>query len=117
MLASVCTLMPDKNGNVASRRDAQAHLNRWTMNLKSNTISSSKIDTLTGEFPRFDERFNGYQYNHLYMGANPNIENLFDRIVHYNLLSGNRQDHIFNESIPSEPIFTPRSGNEGDGYL
>lgn len=117
MRAQTCALMPDKNGNIATKKDAQSMLARWCLDLKNHQVSCEMLDTLTGEFPRFDERFNGHSYNYLYMGANPNAENLFDRIVRYDLASGTRQDHCFKNSIPREPVFIPKSDKEGDGYV
>jgi carotenoid cleavage dioxygenase len=117
MRGHTCGLMSDRHGKVATRKDSRSHLVRWTLNLKTNSVSCKTIDTQTGEFPRFDERFTGYPYQHLYIGASAHVGDLFDRIVHYDLVNEIKTEHCFENSVPSEPVFVPRSSQEGDGYL
>jgi carotenoid cleavage dioxygenase-like enzyme len=75
------------------------------------------LDERTGEFPRFDERLNGYPYQHLYMQGRRQAKDLADRIMHYDLINDVKHEHHFGEDIPWEPVFVPRSEKEGDGYL
>ncbi len=43
--------------------------------------------------------------------------NLFDQVVHYDLKTTRTVVHLFGQDIPTEPVFVPRSDQEGDGYL
>lgn len=113
-----CTgLMPDRHGKIATREDSAACLGRWIINLKNHSIKLTYLDETLVEFPRFDERFNGYVYQHLYTGGRASPAGLFDRIMHYNVQNGVKKEHHFGEDVPSEPVFVPRSEEEGDGYL
>lgn len=111
----VCPLFPDRHGHIGTVEDAQAHLVRWTLDLKQQTVSCDSLDKLTIEFPRFDERFNGYPYRHLYAAGSDSV--LYDRLVHYDLKSNQKFEHCFDNANPCEPVFVARSEKEGDGYL
>ena len=37
--------------------------------------------------------------------------------MHYNLENDTKQTHRFENDVPWEPVFVPRSEKEGDGYL
>jgi carotenoid cleavage dioxygenase-like enzyme len=117
MVGKLSGLMPDRYGKIATREDSDARLGRWTINLKNNSIHLAYLDDISTEFPRFDERFNGYPYQHLYAGGRANSRDLFDRIMHYDLINHKKQAHHFGNDVPSEPIFASRSEKEGDGYL
>ena len=117
MLGKCTGLMPDRHGKVATRGDSAARLARWTINRKSLHIKLEYLDELNTEFPRFDERFNGINYRYLYAGARIAAAELFDRIICYDLSTGDKQEHHFGTDIPGEPVFVPRSAKEGDGYL
>ena len=117
LVSKIEPLMPNRHGKVASSEESAANLARWTIDLKKRTIHLEYLDKTTGEFPRFDERFNGYVYRHLYMAGLGNAEGIFDRIVHYDLQKGKQLVHEFGQDIPTEPVFVPRSSQEGDGYL
>lgn len=75
------------------------------------------MDDTGVEFPRFDERFNGRQYQHLYTSGCGSLSESQDRIMHYDLVNQSKQEHVFGNDVPSEPVFVPRSEKEGDGYL
>ncbi|MCX7123860.1 MAG: carotenoid oxygenase family protein [Gammaproteobacteria bacterium] len=117
LVSQVEPLMPDRHGKFASDGKGSAYLARWTIDLKKHSIQLEYLDKNAGEFPRFDERFNGYAYRHLYMAGEGRSEGLFDQIVHYDLQQGKQVVHEFGQNIPSEPVFVPRSSQEGDGYL
>ncbi len=118
MLGKCTALMPDRQGKVATREDSDARLARWTMNVKANTLSLDYLDDMCIEFPRFDERFNGLPYQHLYTGGRANNADLFDRIVHYDVKNQTKVEHQFPEGdVPSEPVFVPNGNKEGEGYL
>ncbi|HLB55868.1 MAG TPA: carotenoid oxygenase family protein [Coxiellaceae bacterium] len=114
MISPSSPLMPDRTGKIENE---PARLGRWTINLKNKTITLNYLDQMAGEFPRFDERFNGYPYSHLYVAGDENKKNVFDCIMHYNLKNNTKQTHHFENDVPWEPVFVPRSENEGDGYL
>lgn len=114
MVGKCSGLMPDRFGKI---ENACSRLARWTINLKNKSIDLKYLDERTGEFPRFDERFNGQPYQHLYVAGRPSSDNIFDRIMHYDLINNTKQEHLFGIDVPSEPVFVPRSEKEGDGYL
>lgn len=117
LVSKVDPLMPNRNGELASGEESAAYLARWTIDLKKHSIRLSYLDKTSGEFPRFDERFNGYAYRHLYMAGFGSSKEVFDRIVHYDLKQGKQTVHGFGKDVPTEPVFVPRSSEEGDGYL
>lgn len=117
MHSKQAALFPDRNGNIATRENAYANLARYTLNLKNKTLNINYLDHTPIEFPRFDERFNGRKYQHLYVGGRSDAAELFDRIVHYDLENNTKKMHFFGDDIPPEPVFVPRSEKEGDGYL
>lgn len=116
---SQCTaLMPDRNGKVAAREDSDARLARWTLDLASNQVKVEFLDDTPVEFPRFDERFNGLPYQHLYTGGRKTSDGLFDRIMHYDLVNKRKVEHSFDGGdVPSEPVFVASGNKEGQGYL
>ncbi len=117
LVSKIEPLMPNRHGKVASDLEGAAYLARWTINLKKCSIHLEYLDKTAGEFPRFDERFNGYAYRHLYMAGQAVPGALFDRIVHYDLQNGKHLVHEFGQDIPTEPVFVARSSEEGDGYI
>lgn len=118
MMSKASGLMPDRNGNMPLSQDGRAYLTRIILDLKNQTTEVNRLDDASGEFPRFDERFNGLPYQHLYVaGDAPKDEALFNRIMHYDLISHSKEEHFFGQDIPTEPVFVPRSAKEGDGYL
>ncbi len=116
-VANVSPLMPDRHGKVASKKDCDTRLARWTFNLKDNTHHLNYIDDRTGEFPRFDERFNGLPYQYIYCCGRDDEAKSFDRIMCYDMINNQKTEHYFDGDTPSEPVFVPKSSKEGDGYL
>jgi carotenoid cleavage dioxygenase len=115
-------LFPNADGSPG--KPAGARLVRWTIDLadSTNTIKQEKLDDMTGEFPRLDERFAGLAYRHGYYAASStNSEKiLFDSIAHIDHKTGKRAVHTFAPGdAPGEPVFVPRSADapEGDGWL
>lgn len=117
MLGKCSGLMPDRHGKVGTKKDSDTRLARWKINLKSQSIDLKYLDDTGVEFPRFDERFNGRQYQHLYTSGCGSLSESQDRIMHYDLVNQSKQEHVFGNDVPSEPVFVPRSEKEGDGYL
>ena len=112
-----CSLMPDRQGKTEALGKSDAHLVRWTLDLEQKTIAYKSLDTMTSEFPRFDMRFNGRSYKNLFTCGHIGDDDLFDRIIHYHLNDGTKTEHLFENAVPGEPVFVPRSDQEGDGYL
>ncbi len=115
-------LFPNVDGSPG--KPAGARLVRWTFDLadNTNTIKQEKLDDMTGEFPRLDERFAGLPYRHGYYAASStNSEKiLFDSIAHIDHRTGKRAVHTFAPGdAPGEPVFVPRTADapEGDGFL
>ena len=115
-------LFPNADGSPG--KPAGARLVRWTIDLadNSNTIKQQKLDDVTGEFPRLDERRAGLSYRHGYFAASSTNSDkiLFDSIAHFDAQTGNRVQHTFAKGdSPGEPVFVPRTPDapEGDGWL
>ncbi len=117
-------LFPHADGTPSDPAKAQARLVRWTLDLagNSNQIKEDPLDDLPGEFPRFDERFNGLEYRHgwfAYTDANE-FRGSFAGLAHLDLATGKRQEFCLsgNDAI-GEPVFVPRQADaaEGDGWI
>lgn len=117
MIEKRTALMPDRNGKIDSDENTNACLGRWIINLKNKSIRKDYLDDTISEFPRFDERFNGYPYQHLYYCGQHQSHEFYDRIIHYDLKNNVKQEHHFQQDVPGEPVFVSRSEKEGDGYL
>src|ERR1700749_4498684 len=115
-------LFPNPDGSRGTH--AGARLVRWTIDLAGSTdpVKQEKLDDMTGEFPRLDERFAGLPYRHGYYAASSvNADKiLFDSIAHIDHKTGKRAVHTFAlGDAPGEPVFVPRTSDapEGDGFL
>lgn len=114
VISNRSSLMPDRFGK---QEEAIARPGRFTLHLKDKTVAIHYFDERTGEFPRFDERFNGHPYHYLYLCSEDKPDGKFDRITQYDLVEHTKSEHCFGNDVPSEPVFVPRSEKEGDGYL
>lgn len=101
-----------------------AYLTRWIFDLPNEKLLSKvQLSNIAGEFPKIDERFMGYKYNHAYFAGTLHSHWYgfsFDTIIHYDLANNETQIHDFGiNSMPAEPIFVPRKADakEGDGFL
>ncbi len=116
-------MFPDALGKVTSSADFPAQLTQWVMDLKHKKLTEKRLDSMTTEFPRFDERFTGLPYRHGFAIASTNPKNLdegFDAIIHYDLKNQRQNIREFGGgNNPSEPIFVPRQehSEEGDGFI
>ena len=118
-------LFPHVDGTKGDPKKAEARLNRWEINLESNSRSfkSNYLDENMGEFPRLDERLSTLEYRHGYyasgIGELPDGYS-FNSIVHHDHLKGNKESYTLNmhDSL-GEPVFIPKNktSEEGDGYL
>jgi carotenoid cleavage dioxygenase len=120
MQYAVAPLFPNADGSPGA--PAQAHLTRWTIDLKdvTNTVRAETLDDLSGEFPRLDERRTGLSYRHGYFAAHSRRDDrvAFNMIAHIDLKTGARRTYAFGAADGvSEPVFTPRGPNEGEGWL
>ena len=118
-------LFPDPDGRPGDPAKAVARLTRWTFDLaaNTNTFKHERLDDLSGEFPRFDERFAGLDYRHGFFtarNANSDRTDGFDTLAHIDLKTSMRSAYKLPPGdAVSEPIFVPRSADapECDGYL
>lgn len=101
-----------------------AYITRWVFDLGTKQIvSKTKLDNVSSEFPKIDERYTGLKYNHIYttLDFNPRLDRLeFNAIGRYDLQKGTKQIHDFGDRcFCLEPIFVPRHSNalEGDVFL
>jgi carotenoid cleavage dioxygenase-like enzyme len=103
--------------------EGPANLYRFTIDLERGEAKQERLDDVTMEFPRLDERFTGLDYAHGYSGGALRQEEGilgFDSILHYNVKTGSRSAHVLREgSYTGEPVFVPsRPGApEGEGVL
>ena len=117
-------LFPKADGSPVDPAKANARLCEWVIDLadNSNGIQRRYLDDITGEFPRFDERFAGHAYRHGYYGAAIGTEpgSGFNAIAHHDFTAGRRRDYVLPEGdVTGEPVFVPKSEDaaEGEGYL
>ncbi len=120
-------LFPNADGTKARTglEDTPSLLVRWTFDLdaNSNSYTEEQLTDLSGEFPRFDERFAGHAYAQGFYAANRRPltpGNPFDTLVHLDLMTGKRRVYEPGEGkYVMEPVFVPRSAtaSEADGWL
>jgi len=113
-------LFPRADG--APSGDTQAHLVRWTLdpNAGTDAITRTRLDDMSGEFPRIDDRRTGLRHQFGTYAGRSRTEAGLDSIVWLDLAAGRRS--VF--TLPpgdgiSEPVFVPRSeaAVEGEGWL
>ncbi len=125
---------PDVSGAAFDPRKADFRLQRWTLNLssKGEGFAQAALSSVTGEFPRIDERYAMEPYRHGYMTVQDlskpydaaragSITGMFwNSIGHVDHLT-NRTSTCFAGATSSfqEPTFVPGSPTsaEGEGYL
>ena len=98
---------------------ADARLVRWTLDLSGATdrLAMTPLDDLGGEFPRIDDRLAGRPNRHGWTAANTQERDMA-AIAHFDLKTGSRSLWLLPEGdAVSEPVFVPRSEQEGDGWL
>jgi carotenoid cleavage dioxygenase-like enzyme len=118
-------LFPRADGTKGDSEGAEARLNRWEIDLESNSKSfkSDYLDEDMGEFPRLDERFSMREYRHGYyasgIGEHPNGYS-FNSVVHHDHVKKSKAAYTLgkHDSV-GEPVFVPKNKNseEGDGFL
>jgi carotenoid cleavage dioxygenase len=120
----VAPLFPNADGSPTDPHKTHARLVRWTINLTgdSNRIKETQLDDLSGEFPRFDERFAGLGYRHGWYAYSDNDEfrGSFAGIACFDFETKKRETYLMPSSDAiGEPVFVPRTADapEGDGWL
>ncbi len=115
-------LFPNIDGSPG--KPVSAYLVRWEIDLtgKTDTIKQTRIDDISAEFPRLDERRAGLSYRHGYYAADTTDSGkiVFNAIAHIDHKTGKRVIHEFAKGdVPGEPIFIPKSADapEGEGFL
>ncbi|WP_437575121.1 carotenoid oxygenase family protein [Sorangium sp. So ce887] len=115
-------LIPGVDGQLGAY--PAARFVRWRIDLSgaTNTIGRQELDDLSGELPRFDERYTGRPYRHGWYLADTRAKGFvhFDTLVHLDLRTGARSTYEVGpwDSL-GEPLFIPRSASsrEGDGWV
>ena len=119
-------LFPHADGSAPDPKKAEARLNRWEIDLSSNSgkINKNYLDEDIGEFPRLDERFSMLNYRHGFYASSigdhpPGIS--FNSITHRDHKTQTKKVYTLKDKVDAigEPIFVPSSkeSEEGDGYL
>mgnify|MGYP005683142197 FL=1 len=118
-------MFPHLDGSAPDLKKGEAKLNRWEIDLNSNSGSIKKnyLDDSIGEFPRLDERKSMSKYRYGYYASN-NGESpkgvSFNSITSYDFETDMKDSFTLSEfDAVGEPIFVPKSlsANEGEGYL
>ena len=119
-------LFPHADGSTPDPKKAEARLNRWEIDLSSNSgkIKKNYLDEDIGEFPRLDERFSMLNYRHGFYASSigdhpPGMG--FNSITHQDHQTQKKEFFVLKNKgdAVGEPIFVPSSkdSEEGDGYL
>jgi len=114
-------LFPNADGSRGE--NVGAYLVRWIFDLSgaTDTIREEPLDDLSGEFPRFDERFSGLAYRHGWFAAQTRTGKVeFNALAHIDHATGRRSTWMLPEGDAiGEPVFVPRSADapEGDGWV
>lgn len=96
-------------------------LHRWTLDLKTGTVSEQKLDDGFVEFPRMDNRVLGRPSRYSYSGRVGRLPTIrFDGIVKHDTTTGQAKTYAYPPGCyGGEPTFAPRIGSrsEDDGYV
>mgnify|MGYP003321063021 FL=1 len=116
-------LFPYADGTMPKQSGVEAKHARWEIDLNKLKLSKTSLDTITGEFPRFDERFALQKYSNGYyagnIGKHPKGMSL-NSIIHYDYSTSERHSYTTAEGgAVGEPVFAPKSKNspDGEGWL
>ncbi|MBK6510976.1 MAG: carotenoid oxygenase family protein [Haliea sp.] len=113
---------PKLDGTMASADDGLSPvLRRWTIDVggTTNTVSEEQLDDMPCEFPRTDDRFMTRAHRHAWLVGGADAQLMFNRLVHFDKLTGTRTLWGDDRYLLGEPVFAPRSASapEGDGYV
>lgn len=113
---------PKLDGTMASAEDGLSPvLRRWTIDVgnSTNTVGEEQLDDLPCEFPRTDDRFMTRAHRHAWLVGGADAQLMFNRLVHFDRVTGTRKLWGDDRYLLGEPVFAPRSASapEGDGYV
>jgi carotenoid cleavage dioxygenase len=113
---------PKLDGTMASADDGLSPvLRRWTIEVGGNTnsVGEELLDDMPCEFPRTDDRFMTRAHRHAWLVGGADAQLMFNRLVHFDRVTGTRKLWGDDRYLLGEPVFAPRSGSvtEGDGYV
>jgi carotenoid cleavage dioxygenase len=113
---------PKLDGTMASADDGLSPvLRRWTIEVGGNTnsVGEELLDDMPCEFPRTDDRFMTRAHRHAWLVGGADAQLMFNRVVHFDRVTGTRKLWGDDRYLLGEPVFAPRSGSatEGDGYV
>lgn len=113
---------PKLDGTMASADDGLSPvLRRWTIDVggTTNTVSEEQLDDMPCEFPRTDDRFMTRAHRHAWLVGGADAQLMFNRLVHFDRVTGTRTLWGDDRYLLGEPVFAPRSASapEGDGYV
>ncbi len=100
-----------------------ARLHRWSIDLRTFSVTEQPIDDLTIEFPRIDDRRTGLS-NRLVFACATTCERAFgnnteglDRVIRIDRQTGERRVKEFPGAMVSEFGFAPGGPGEGEGWV
>jgi carotenoid cleavage dioxygenase-like enzyme len=113
---------PKLDGTMASADDGLSPvLRRWTIDVggTTNTVGEEQLDDMPCEFPRTDDRFMTRAHRHAWLVGGADAQLMFNRLVHFDRVTGTRTLWGDDRYLLGEPVFAPRSASapEGDGYV
>ena len=116
-------LFPNADGSKGDPNKMWAKLNRWTLDMGSNTddYKVEQLDDLSSEFGRLDERFacHNYRYGYMLRQADTRSDG-FNAVAQIDHQTGKIDSFEMSSSmVTGEAIFVPKSDSaaEGEGYL
>ncbi|MFG1944423.1 carotenoid oxygenase family protein [Nonomuraea sp. NPDC048826] len=109
-------------------------LDRWRIDPVAGTVTETRLDDRSQEFPRMDERLTGRPYRYGYTAASRDLDDVvypgvteledlpdeaFDNtLIKQDLTAGTQQTRQFGRgAYVGEPVFVPSGDGEDDGYV
>lgn len=120
-------LFPTADGTETG--EARPFLTRLTIDLNDPNarVNQTDVGNIESEFPICDTRFICKEYRHGWYTSPdgnlpstlPNSSHFYNMIGHIDHQTGTAQSYSFGQSLPSEPLYVPKSKDaaEGDGYI
>jgi carotenoid cleavage dioxygenase-like enzyme len=120
-------LFPKPDGSPASETTPPSWLARWEFDLSDPTreFTQTRLEDISGEFPRIDDRFAGLPYRHGWYVCRAEAQpgepqRLYAGLRHVDHATAGHDMYLFPApDVVSEGVFVPRSpdAEEGDGWL
>lgn len=99
----------------------KTQLERWTIDLKHNTVDRQVIDEQAQEFPRIDERYTGEKQRYIYtVSFDPMIMTKANHLICHDMHTQEKNTYAYGEQwVTGEVVFIPETADaaEGEGYL